>query len=344
MVLMTQRVCFWRKNNNVICVVSLALIAFIILLNCNINYISLYMHRLDEIVVSICCVTYNHEHYIRDAIDGFLSQVVNFKYEIIIHDDASGDSTAKIIREYEDRYPDLFRCIYQSLNQYSLGKKPFQSYVAPYARGKYIAFCEGDDYWTDPYKLQKQIDFLEENVDYVICYADAITRVGDKFIYDINEGCTHDLESEELKQSPNINTLTVCFRNIFQSQPEFALAKYEDRVMWSYLGNYGKGKYLSCIKPSVYRAHNNGIHSSASIDQRCKMEFVTYVALYVYYDRINNDELKSFFFKMLTESLFCYYKISPRLISVMRYITSVGRFIFAKMRKANMLLRRLMCN
>lgn len=304
--------------------------------NANRNYID--MNKSNEILVSICCITYNHELYIRDAINSFLSQVVNFKYEIIIHDDASSDGTAKIICEYEARYPELLRCIYQKSNQYSLGNKPFQSFVVPYARGKYIAICEGDDYWTDPYKLQKQIDFLEMNDDYVMCYSDAIIRLGDVFLDDVTEGYKGDLNSEELQRSPNINTLTVCFRNIFRGQPEFALAKYEDRAMWSYLGHYGKGKYLSSIKPSVYRVHSDGIHSSASLDERCKMEFVTYVALYVYYERINNDELKLFFFKKLTESILCYYKISPRIINVMRIISACGRFLFSKMRKAKIFL------
>ncbi|MBE7445668.1 MAG: glycosyltransferase [Planctomycetia bacterium] len=117
----------------------------------------------EEPLVSICCITYNHEPYIRDAIEGFLMQEAGFPFEIIIHDDASTDKTAEIIREYEQKHPDIIKPIYQTENQYSKGVKPNPAYNFPRARGKYIALCEGDDYWTDPKKLQKQVDVMEAN-------------------------------------------------------------------------------------------------------------------------------------------------------------------------------------
>ncbi len=120
-------------------------------------------------LVSISCVTYNHEKYVRDAIESFLMQKFTFPVEILIHDDASTDRTAEIIREYEKKHPDLIFPIFQSENQYSKGVKISFTYQYPRARGKYIALCEGDDYWTDPLKLQKQVDFLEENPEYVMC-------------------------------------------------------------------------------------------------------------------------------------------------------------------------------
>lgn len=119
-----------------------------------------------KVMVSILCAAYNHERYIRSALDGFLSQRTDFRYEVIVHDDASTDSTAEIIREYEARYPDIIRPIYQTENQYSKGISITNAYMRPKARGKYIAFCEGDDYWTDPNKLQKQVDFLETHPEY----------------------------------------------------------------------------------------------------------------------------------------------------------------------------------
>ncbi len=133
-----------------------------------------------EPLVSICCITYNHENYIRDAIEGFLMQKTSFPIEIIIHDDASTDNTAQIIKEYEDKYPDLFCNIFQNENQWSKGGGSiFARFVYPQARGKYIALCEGDDYWTDPLKLQKQVDFLEENSEYSLVWSDV-----DKLIQD----------------------------------------------------------------------------------------------------------------------------------------------------------------
>ena len=120
----------------------------------------------DRIVVSICCLVYNHEKYIAECLDSFLMQKTNFVYEILIHDDASTDETAKIVREYEKKFPDIIKPIYQTKNQYSNGVRPSVSFQFPRARGEYIAICEGDDYWTDPLKLQKQVNFLERNGDY----------------------------------------------------------------------------------------------------------------------------------------------------------------------------------
>lgn len=118
--------------------------------------------------VSICCITYNHAKYIRDALDGFLMQKTTFPIEIIIHDDASTDGTADIIREYEAKYPDIIKPVYQTENQYSKGVRNFLT-IFPMAKGKYIAMCEGDDFWTDPKKLQIQYDFMESHPDYSLC-------------------------------------------------------------------------------------------------------------------------------------------------------------------------------
>jgi len=125
---------------------------------------------MNKPLVSVCCITYNHEKYIRDAIEGFLMQKTTIPIEILIHDDASTDGTADIIKEYEAKCPDIIKPIYQTENQYSKGINPYPVFVYPRARGKYIALCEGDDYWIDPYKLQKQVDFLEANPDCSLCF------------------------------------------------------------------------------------------------------------------------------------------------------------------------------
>ncbi len=125
-------------------------------------------------LVSISCITYNHESYIRDAIEGFLIQETDFPFEILIHDDASTDRTADIIREYEEQYPKLIKPIYQTENQYSQGRKPGLNNINR-AQGKYIALCEGDDYWTDRRKLQKQVFFLGNHPDYSLVHSDVDT-------------------------------------------------------------------------------------------------------------------------------------------------------------------------
>lgn len=128
---------------------------------------SVYLTNADK-MVSVVCIAYNQEKYIADAIDSFLMQKTDFAYEILIHDDASTDDTANIIRKYESKYPDLIKAIYQEVNQYSQGKH-VGLFCYEIAKGKYIAVCEGDDFWTDPNKLQKQVDYMESHPDCSLC-------------------------------------------------------------------------------------------------------------------------------------------------------------------------------
>ncbi len=128
-----------------------------------------YTDASTPIMVSICCLTYNHERYIKQCLDGFLSQQATFAFEILIHDDASTDQTPLILKEYEKNNPDLIKVIYQSENQYSKGVNVHLVYNIPRVKGKYIAFCEGDDYWTQPDKLQKQVEYLEAHPNCSLC-------------------------------------------------------------------------------------------------------------------------------------------------------------------------------
>lgn len=117
-------------------------------------------------LVSICCITYNHAPFIRQCLDGFLMQK-GVDYEILIHDDCSTDGTTEIVKEYAAKYPDIIFPLYETENQYSNPQRTIcmDNFNIERARGKYLAFCEGDDYWTDPLKLQKQIDFMEQRLD-----------------------------------------------------------------------------------------------------------------------------------------------------------------------------------
>ncbi|MEE1096154.1 MAG: glycosyltransferase [Paludibacteraceae bacterium] len=126
----------------------------------------------EDILVSVICEVYNHEPYLRECLEGFVMQQTNFLYEILIHDDASTDGSVAIIREYEQKYPNLFKPIYQKENQYSKGVSIWRDIQIPRAQGKYIAICEGDDYWTDPLKLQKQVDILEADETLMACCTD----------------------------------------------------------------------------------------------------------------------------------------------------------------------------
>ena len=122
-------------------------------------------------MVSILCTAYNHEQYLRQCLDGFVCQKTDFPFEVLVNDDCSKDGTADIIREYAAKYPDIIRPFYQSENLFSKMKMPglFGTVFFPNVRGRYIALCEGDDYWCDETKLQRQVDFLETHSDYSAC-------------------------------------------------------------------------------------------------------------------------------------------------------------------------------
>lgn len=125
-------------------------------------------------MVSIDCMVYNHEAYLRAALDGFVMQQTNFPFEVLIHEDKSTDTSKVIIEEYRERYPEIIKPLYRKKNVYSRSKNFYLVDKAQRERamGKYYAFCEGDDYWTDPHKLQKQVDFMEANPDYNLCFHD----------------------------------------------------------------------------------------------------------------------------------------------------------------------------
>ncbi len=160
---------------------------------------------MEELVVSVFCITYNHEPYIRDAIEGFLDQKTNFVYEIIIHDDASTDNTAKIIREYELKYPNLIKGIFQDKNQYGKSdenKKYLFLYhqIVKNCKGKYVAVCDGDDFWIDSGKLQMQVDYMEQHPECMMTAHNEIVLDCKKFtVVSMNRNCGNSvLKANEL--------------------------------------------------------------------------------------------------------------------------------------------------
>ena len=122
-----------------------------------------------EIKVSVLCKAFNHGPLLRDALDSFVSQKTDFAFEVLVSDDASTDDTADVIREYAERYPELIRPFLLKENVFSQGIDIFETLIFPASRGEYLAICEGDDYWTDPDKLQMQVDFLDAHPDYSAC-------------------------------------------------------------------------------------------------------------------------------------------------------------------------------
>ena len=120
-------------------------------------------------LVTVFCLAYNHEKYIRTTFEGFVKQKTSFKFKVLVHDDCSTDSTRDIIREYMEKYPDMFEVIFQESNKYQKGIDVEDEYILPKINSKYVAVCEGDDYWTDPNKLQLQVDYMEKHPDCTLC-------------------------------------------------------------------------------------------------------------------------------------------------------------------------------
>lgn len=238
-----------------------------------------------DILVSISCITYNHAPYIRECLDGFMMQQTNFPFEVLIHDDASADGTTEIIREYAEKYPDIIKPLYEEENQWVKGRRGSAVFNFPRAQGKYIALCEGDDYWTDPLKLQKQVDFLESHPDYVMCshrlkqYMQKEDIYKDDWYGEVPNGITYDLNS--LIQGFWFHTpLTVMFR-----RDSLFLAEYEkypnskDATLFFHLLQKGRGFMIPEFM-GMYRVHSGGVWSGVSEGSQMEADFKNRIGIY----------------------------------------------------------------
>lgn len=210
--------------------------------------------------VSILCTTYNQESYIEQALEGFINQKTNFEFEILIHDDASTDKTATIIKNYTNKYPDRIKPIYRVDNLYSQGiRNMIIRYLLPKAKGKYIALCEGDDYWTDYDKLQKQVDFLESNPDYSLCFHSV------KVVFDNKEKedaiypdeKNNKFTIKELLKGNFIQTNSVMYKSQnYKNMPTDIMPG--DWYLHLYHAQFGKIGFIDKTM-AVYRRHSGGI-------------------------------------------------------------------------------------
>ena len=222
-------------------------------------------------LLSIHCLTYNHAPFIRQTLDGFVMQKTNFPFEVLIHDDASTDGTADIIREYEAKYPDIIKPIYQTENQWNKGVSISKKYQFPRIKGKYVALCEGDDYWTDPLKLQKQVDFLESHPDCSICFHPVVVHWEDKSkpdsIYPTEKQLKgiKEFDLHELLNQNFIQTNSVVYRWRFHQDnldliPEKILPG--DWFLHLLHAQVGKIVFLPEVM-ATYRRHQGGIWTGA---------------------------------------------------------------------------------
>ncbi|TXI65427.1 MAG: glycosyltransferase [Flavobacterium sp.] len=236
-------------------------------------------------LVSICCVSFNQSLYIEKCLDGFDLKLCNFDFEVLIFDDAStDDNQQRILRHAQDKKN--YRLFLQNENQWNKNKFGFIDYLIPAANGKYIALCEGDDYWTDPYKLQKQVDFLEANPDYVLSFHKVkILQPNGDLVEDFITKVPENYETQEtLARLGNyIHTPSVVFRNIIKEfPPEFSLTPIGDYFLYMLLSEHGKLKYLE-EEMAVYR-YGVGIHSTHTQIKMAKANFKLFTLLLSYFN------------------------------------------------------------
>ncbi len=218
------------------------------------------------VMVSVICNTFNHERYIAQALESFVTQNTTFVFEVLVHDDASTDNTASIIKEYEARYPEIIKPIYQTENQYSKGVSITASIQIPRAQGKYIAFCEGDDYWISTEKLQKQVECLEQRPDasWCVCNAINVNRECEKISdYNVSEQ-TGEITTEYviMKDGGFCATSSIMGRaQYLKNEPEFLRKFHLDMFVQYYLASCGK---TICIAEqfAAYRRETEGSWSS----------------------------------------------------------------------------------
>lgn len=254
----------------------------------------------DNIIVSVSCITYNHAKYIRQCLDGMLMQKTDFRYEILIHDDASTDGTDDIIREYETKYPDIIKPIYETENQYSKGIRISATYNYPRAKGKYIALCEGDDYWIDSYKLQKQVDFLDNHLDFSMCFTGTKVKCE---VNNITSNLYEDLKTQEYWGDDIISkwivpTCSVVFKkDILHYIPNDIRFCVGDNVCFLTCAKHGR---IFCISEptSVYRRQSDGWVSTHKDSKSLLKWLEHYKALLEYFpeykDSIKHQISKSY--------------------------------------------------
>lgn len=242
--------------------------------------------KKDFLMVTIQCLSYNHSAYIRQCLNGFVMQKTNFHFEVIVHDDASTDETAIIIQEYAEKYPQIIKPIFECENQFFKKDNSLWRIMSTHTHGKYIAMCEGDDYWTDPYKLQKQVDFLESHPDYVMCshkwneFIENEKRINWGIPFEVNSiGKIYDLNCL-IHGEWYFQPLTILYRRSsvnFERYNRYKNSK-DITLLYALLKN-GKGFCIPDVM-ATYRIHSSGMWSGSDLNSRRKQDFETKLGIY----------------------------------------------------------------
>ncbi len=230
-----------------------------------------------KIRVSVLCTAFNHEPYLRETLQGFVSQKTDFPFEVLVNDDASSDGSAAVIREFAALYPDVIRPFLQEKNLYSQGINIYDAVLYPAARGEYFALCEGDDCWIDPAKLQRQVNFLDAHPDYSACVHNSLGEI-------IGSGETprplfprtgdRDVPFEQVLQgmSRAFHTSSILARRAYLlDPPDFRNIAFSygftDYAIGLWLTMNGKVRFLdSCM--SLYRIGSNPSAWSSGVNRQ----------------------------------------------------------------------------
>jgi glycosyltransferase involved in cell wall biosynthesis len=250
-------------------------------------------------------ITYGHEKFIEQAINGILMQECDFEVELIIANDCSQDKTDDVIQGVLENHPRTSWVKYLK-HEKNLGMMPNFIYAMQECKSRYIAMCEGDDYWADPLKLQKQVDFLEANPDYVLCFHPvSILKTNGEIVDDFITKVPENYETiETLARLGNyIHTPSVVFRNVIKEFPlEFELSPFGDYFLYMMLSEYGKLKYLE-DKMAVYR-YNVGVISQMSGLKIANANVKLYSCMVSY---LKNEEIKKIIFDKQIQVVTSHY-------------------------------------
>ena len=293
-----------------------------------------------KIEVSILCMVYNHEKYLRECLNSLVNQKTTFAYEILVHDDASKDNSKKIIEEFYHKYPSKIVPVYEEENQYSKGVKINQEILLPKARGKYFCFCEGDDYLISNHKLQMQYDFLEKHPDYSFCVHNsiAVNEQGEK-IYDIfplKEG--GDLTCEDFIKNKGefVATNSIFSRmSLALNLPNYFKNMTLDYIWQIYLSSCGK---TYCLKEqlSAYRFNRAGSWSERNFNDR---EFsISFKRKLVHELNLMNEEMNYKYDSLFKEQI---YELEYSIMEQTRDYKSMRKSPYNNIRKTKPLKLRL---
>lgn len=286
-------------------------------------------------LVTVRCLVYNHEPYLRQCLEGFVMQKTNFPFEVIVHDDASTDGSVAIIKEYAEKYPDIIKPIYETENQYSKHDGSLRKIIDAHIRGKYIAVCEGDDYWTDPLKLQKQVDFMESHPEYSLCFhaTNCIYGHDENTCHTIcYDKCEFELDDLILGGGGMMATNSMLYkRDLVKSVPLWVQkAPVGDLPLMLLLGSYGKVHYIDEIM-SVYRLGVGVWSSGVERDKRkLKRHYEALYKMFYAFDKWSNYS-HSYIVKMEISKLKRQYR-KAILIYYLKKI--LGEKSFYKFRKS----------